>query len=110
MTVRWFWKSALFAMLLAGGLGLKIELQEGQRAVGSEWTASVAIATAEAQSGRRVARRTARRTSRRTSARMNYYQTLPARCVWRPPYHYCGGVYYEPVVQSGVTVYVIVTP
>lgn len=49
---------------------------------------------------RRVARRTARRTAYRTS--------LPGGCVRRNAYWYCGGVYYQPVVQNGATVYVVV--
>ena len=56
---------------------------------------------------RRVSRRTSRRTAARTSA---YLHALPAGCVWRAPYHYCGGVYYQPVQQSGQTVYVVVNP
>ncbi len=56
---------------------------------------------------RRVARRTARRTSRRVSRR---HAVLPRGCPLVGAYYYCGGVYYQPVVQSGTTVYVIVTP
>lgn len=55
-------------------------------------------------------RRVARRTARRTSARQNYYHSLPAGCVRRNAYWYCAGVYYQPVVQNGTTVYVIVNP
>ncbi|MEO0761460.1 MAG: hypothetical protein AAFZ09_06575 [Pseudomonadota bacterium] len=76
---------------------------------------ALAVAPAAAQSiraqSRRVSRRTARRTSRRTTARHNaYINTLPGGCVLRAGYHYCGGVYYQPVVQSGATVYVVVNP
>lgn len=56
------------------------------------------------------ARRVARRTARRTTARMNYVAALPGGCVLRGLYHYCGGVYYQPVQQDGATVYVVVTP
>jgi hypothetical protein len=35
---------------------------------------------------------------------------LPAGCAWRAPYHYCGGVYYQPVVEGGATVYIVVNP
>ncbi len=52
----------------------------------------------------------ARRTTRRTVRRINYYSVLPAGCAWRAPYHYCGGIYYEPVVQGGQTVYIIINP
>jgi len=56
---------------------------------------------------RRVARRTLRRTSRRVSRR---YSALPAACPFGGAYYYCGGVYYQPVVENGTTTYVIVTP
>ena len=56
---------------------------------------------------RRVARRTARRTSRRVARRHAF---LPAGCPLTGAYYYCGGVYYQPVVESGTTVYVVVTP
>ena len=51
-----------------------------------------------------------RRTARRTSRRIRYYAALPASCVWSAPYHYCGGIYYQPVDQGGTIVYVIVNP
>ena len=56
---------------------------------------------------RRTGRRTARRTTRRTVRRLT---RLPAGCYWRAPYHYCGGVYYQPIVESGTTVYIVVNP
>ena len=56
---------------------------------------------------RHAARRTARRTTRRTVRRLT---VLPAGCAWRAPYHYCGGVYYQPVVEGGTTVYIVVNP
>lgn len=56
---------------------------------------------------RRVARRTSRRTSRRVAYRQ-YYHALPSGCYWASPYYSCGGVYYEPVIENGTTVYVIV--
>lgn len=65
---------------------------------------------AEAQNAtRNTARRTARRTSRRTTARMNYRQSI-AGCSPYRAYYNCGGVYYAPAVQNGVTVYVVVNP
>ncbi len=63
---------------------------------------------------RRVARRTARRTARRVERRHDYYDSLPGGCAqvgiggvlyWR-----CGSIYYQPIVNDGRTVYVIVTP
>lgn len=56
---------------------------------------------------RHAARRTARRTTRRAVRRLTH---LPAGCYWRAPYHYCGGVYYQPVVEGGTTVYIVVNP
>lgn len=59
---------------------------------------------------RRQGRRVARRTARRTTRRQNYYNSLPGGCVQRGSHYYCGGVYYQPVVQGGRTVYIIVNP
>jgi hypothetical protein len=55
----------------------------------------------------RVARRTSRRTTRRVAGR-HYYSALPAGCFYASPYYTCGSVYYRPVIENGVTVYVIV--
>ncbi len=55
-------------------------------------------------------RRTSRRTARRTTRRVIRRNSLPHGCAWRAPYHYCGGVYYQPIVESGTTVYIIVYP
>ena len=52
-------------------------------------------------------RHAARRTTRRTVRRLT---VLPAGCAWRAPYHYCGGVYFKPVVEAGTTVYIVVNP
>ena len=75
-------------------------------------TVSLTLAheTAAAQTYHAQTRRVARRTARRTSRRQAYLRSLPAGCALRGAYHYCGGVYYQPVVQSGTTVYVVVTP
>jgi len=51
----------------------------------------------------------ARRTSRRTTRRVNYRQSV-AGCSPYNNYYNCGGVYYAPKVQDGVTVYVVVNP
>ncbi len=71
---------------------------------------SIGVQQAEAQTVRAHSRRVSRRTARRTTRRQSYIRSLPGGCAWRAPYHYCGGVYYQPVVQSGSTVYVVVTP
>ncbi len=55
-------------------------------------------------------RRTSRRTARRTTRRVIRRNSVPHGCAWRAPYHYCGGVYYEPIVESGTTVYIVVYP
>jgi hypothetical protein len=68
---------------------------------------SLGVSEAEALPRHRVARRTARRTSRRVARR---HAVLPVGCPLVGLYHYCGGVYYQPVVESGKTVYVVVTP
>lgn len=69
------------------------------------------VGEAAAQSPeRRSMRRTARRTARRTSERVAYRNSLPAGCVRRGAYWYCGGVYYQQSVQNGVTIYIVVNP
>jgi hypothetical protein len=52
-----------------------------------------------------VSRRTARRTTRRVAYRNSIAGCSPYRA-----YYNCGGVYYAPTVQNGVTVYVVVNP
>ena len=68
---------------------------------------SLGMSQAEALPRHRVARRTARRTSRRVARR---HAVLPGGCPLVGLYYYCGGVYYQPVVESGQTVYIVVTP
>ncbi len=75
----------------AGGQGLRIS-----------FGVSEAEAAFRAQT-RRVARRTTRRVVRR-------HVVLPAGCPLAGAYYYCGGVYYEEVVEDGVTVYIVVMP
>ena len=72
-------------------------------------TEAIELTISKAYAGRRHARRTTRRVVRRT-IRVIRITTLPGRCAWRAPYHYCGGVYYEPIVESGTTVYIVVYP
>ncbi len=50
-----------------------------------------------------------RRTARRTTRRVNYRNSI-AGCSPYRAYYNCGGVYYAPTVQNGVTVYVVVNP
>jgi len=81
---------------------------------GTRLDVTLAIPTAEARVGRPATPLSvagvARRTTRRTVRRIHYYSVLPAGCYWRAPYHYCGGVYYQPQVQNGTTVYIIINP
>jgi hypothetical protein len=66
----------------------------------------IGISAAKAQN---ATRNTARRTSRRTSRRVNRRQSV-AGCSPYNAYYNCGGVYYRPVVENGVTVYIVVNP
>ena len=68
------------------------------------------VTFSKAYAGRGHGVRTTRRVARRTTRRVVRRNTLPHGCAWRAPYHYCGGVYYQPVVENNVTVYVVVYP
>jgi hypothetical protein len=69
----------------------------------------LSVRTAEAQNRRAQSRRVARRTSRRTSRRVARRHSI-AGCSPYRAYYSCGGVYYRPIVENGVTVYVVVNP
>ncbi len=73
-------------------------------------TEAIELTISKAYAGRRHARRTTRRVARRTTRRVIRRHSLAHGCVWRAPYHYCGGVYYQPIVESGATVYIVVYP
>jgi hypothetical protein len=73
-------------------------------------TEAIELTISKAYAGRRHARRTTRRVARRTTHRVIRRHSLAHGCVWRAPYHYCGGVYYQPIVESGATVYIVVYP
>ncbi len=73
-------------------------------------TEAIELTISKAYAARRHARRTTRRVARRTTLRVIRITTLPGRCAWHAPYHYCGGVYYQPIVESGTTVYIVVYP
>ncbi len=73
-------------------------------------TMPVEVTFSKAYAGRGHARRTSRRVARRITMRVIRRHTLPGVCWWRAPYHYCVGVYYQPIVESGVTVYIVVYP
>ncbi len=97
-------------LLIGGAFGLagSIDLNSvlGPRGV----TEVIELTISKAYAARRHARRTTRRVARRTTIRVIRRHSLPYGCAWRAPYHYCGGVYYEPIVESGTTVYIIVYP
>jgi hypothetical protein len=92
----WTWMRAVIAMALVSAFVLM-----GQQSA-EAWVAAA----------RGAARRTSRRTTRRVVRR--HLTVLPAgyRTIVRGgvTYFYVGGVYYKPVIQSGQTVYVVVTP
>jgi hypothetical protein len=76
----------------------------------SGFTNPFELTISKAHAGRRHARRTTRRVARRTTHRVARRTTLSSSCVWRAPYHYCGGVYYQAIVENGATVYIVVYP
>jgi len=92
------------ALVFAGSIDLDRVL--GPRGV----TEVIELTISKAYAARRHARRTTRRVARRTTRRVIRRHTLSAGCLWRAPYHYCGGVYYQPIVESGATVYIVVYP
>ncbi len=92
------------ALVFAGSIDLN--MVSGPRGV----TEAIELTISKAYAGRRHARRTTRRVARRITRRVIRRHSLPYGCAWRAPYHYCGGVYYEPIVESGTTVYIIVYP
>jgi hypothetical protein len=107
-------KIAVAAIAGAIGLTTQIELRDSRNSGVVQFPLAITVPTADARIGRpatplSVAGVT-RRTTRRTVRRRTYYSGLPAGCAWRAPYHYCGGIYYEPVIQDGKEVYIIVNP
>lgn len=68
---------------------------------------SVTFTSATAYTAWGVNHRVARRTARRTTRRLN---SLPAGCPLMGLYYYCNGVYYQRMVDSGSTYYIVVTP
>ncbi|MGG9998795.1 hypothetical protein ACQU0X_01790 [Pseudovibrio ascidiaceicola] len=98
----------LAAAVIAGSLGYTSQIDFTELPTGVALLFSVGKANAQnaqINQSRRVARRTSRRTSRRT----NYRQSISG-CSPYNSYYNCGGVYYRPVLQNGVTVYVVVNP
>ncbi len=99
-------------ILLSAALGCSIGLLADARieTIGQKSTRvllSFGGGEAVAAAARRAVRRTSRRTSRRVARR---HSALPHGCPLVGAYYYCGGVYYQPVVENGSTVYIVVTP
>ena len=102
-------KKILLSVALGCSVGLLADARietTGQKGPQFSFGVGEAVARGRGET-RRIARRTSRRTSRRVSRR---HSVLPSGCPLAGAYYYCGGVYYQPVVQGGTTVYVIVTP
>lgn len=102
-------KRILFSVVLGCSVGLLADARietTGQKITQISFGVGEAVAGGRGET-RRVARRTSRRTSRRVARR---HAALPRGCPLAGAYYYCGGVYYQPVVESGTTVYIIVTP
>ena len=88
-----------------GVTGLGSNVVPGVAYLGLDWSANSASAQNRRAQNRRVARRTSRRTSRRVARRHSIAGCSPYRT-----YYSCGGVYYRPIVENGVTVYIVVNP
>ena len=102
-------KVILLSVALGAGIGLLADVRietVGQKTTQISFGIGEAVATFRGGT-RRVARRTSRRTSHRVARR---HAALPHGCPLVGAYYYCGGVYYQPVIESGTTVYIIVTP
>jgi len=72
-----------------------------------------ATSVAEAKDGNQI-RHPERRTVRRVERRHQYHRVLPRGCstviLRGQRFWFCGGLYYQQVLNGGQTVYVIVTP
>ncbi len=102
----------LATMIFMGcALGLFGNIEGNRVSSLSGLTVSLEVTISKAYAARRGrARRTTRRVARRTTRRVVRRAVLPRSCLWRAPYHYCGGVYYRTIVESGTTVYIVVYP
>ncbi len=99
----------LIAAAVLCTVGFLSEVRVGSSVGSSDDVKSLRISfgVSEAQAARGVAVRTTRRVTRRTVRR---YTVLPVGCPLSGRYYYCGGCYYQAVVEGGTTVYIIVTP
>ncbi len=104
-------RCAAAALAFAIGMGVNLDFNRTHTPISGTWLGSgLTLSEAQAGASRSEARRVARRTARRTTRRVNRRNSLPAGCPLRGLYYYCGGVYYQNVVQDGATVYIVVTP
>lgn len=94
------WAVALVAL----SLGLVADVSVEPTPAATQLAVVVTVGQAHA-APRNVARRTSRRTARRVVRRTSIAGCAPYRA-----YYNCGGVYYQPVVENGTTVYIVVNP
>ncbi len=95
----------LVALTLIGcALGLFGSIDGNRVSSVSGNTMSLEVSISKAYAQRRGR---ARRTARRVVVRRAVIRraVLPRSCLWRAPYHYCGGVYYQPYGGGYVVVY-----
>ncbi len=95
----------LAALTLMGcTLGLFASVDGNRVSSVSGNTMSLEVSISKAYAARRGR---ARRTTRRVVVRRAVIRraVLPRSCLWRAPYHYCGGVYYQPYEGAYIVVY-----
>ena len=97
----------LAALTLMGcALGLFGSIDGNRVSSVSGNTTLLEVSISKAHAARRGrGRRTGRRVARRTTRRIIRRAVLPRSCRWRAPYHYCGGVYYQPYDGGYAVVY-----
>ncbi|PLX37720.1 MAG: hypothetical protein C0606_05440 [Hyphomicrobiales bacterium] len=102
MKPKWIYGiAAAAAVLVIGALAPASSLDS----VGGSLSEFVGVRAAEAAPPPGAGRRAVRRTTRRVVRRNSIAGCTPWNAYWN-----CGGVYYRPVVEKGVTVYVVVNP
>lgn len=100
----------LFMMLVGISLSMVLEFKYDYAEFKTASFPSISFGVEKAYArGRSVARRTSRRVTRRTVSRVAS-RTSIAGCGLYNSYYNCGGVYYQPIVQNGTTVYVVINP
>ena len=97
-------------ILIGCALGFAGSIDVNRAPSPSGFTNPFELTISKAYAARGHALRTTRRVARRTTRRVIRRTTLPSGCTWRTPYYYCGGVYYQPIVESGTTIYIVVNP